>query len=148
VNDFKLQGLVWSQFHSEKEEAGRLFGISLKGFLFEVDLSTSSLSNLHDTYGGAAWSLAASPRSNLLAVGGEDGVIRLFRYTAPHQLEYVKSLPTSGSRVLSLMFHPEKHQLFVGCSDGTVRCLDEDTGRVHFRLTGDVQHGVFTPSIW
>jgi hypothetical protein len=31
--DFKLQALTWSTID---EEAGRLFGISLRGFLFEV----------------------------------------------------------------------------------------------------------------
>jgi hypothetical protein len=31
--DFKLQSLIWS---TQKSEQGRLFGISLRGFIFEV----------------------------------------------------------------------------------------------------------------
>ncbi len=188
VVDFKLQGLVWSQFHTSassiahpvaddsddegenkqpkkqpsqvsqgwregealEEEAGRLFGISLKGFLFEVDLATGNLINVQDTFGGAAWSIASSPRSNLIAVGGEDGSVRLFRYYGGNKLDYVKSLPTSGSRVLSLAFHPNpgRPHLFMGCSDGTIRCIEEESGRVLFRMTGDVHPGVFTPAMW
>jgi U3 small nucleolar RNA-associated protein 4 len=143
--DFKLQSLVWSTHY---EEAGRLFGISLKGFLFEVDLQSGTIINLQDTYSGAAWCLAASPRDNLLAIGGEDGIVRLFRYYSSHRIEYVKSLPTSSSRILSIAYHPAKKELLLGCSDGTIRCLDEETGRVVFRMTGDINVGVFTPCIW
>lgn len=131
-----------------EEEAGRLFGISLKGFLFEVDLSTGTFTNMQDTYSGAAWCMAASPRQNILAIGGEDGIVRLFRYYNQTRVEYVKSLPTSGARVLSIAYHPTKPELFIGCSDGTIRCLDEESGRTNFRMTGDIHPGVFTPYIW
>ena len=145
TQDFKLQALSWSTM---KEEAGRLFGISLKGFLFELDLTTSTFTNMQDTYSGAAWCMAASPRANILAIGGEDGIVRLFRYYNQTRLEYVKSLPTSGARVLSIAYHPVKAEMFIGCADGTIRCLDEETGRTLFRMTGDVHPGVFTPCIW
>lgn len=121
--DFHLQALCWTAFPGE--ELGRLFGVSLKGFVFEVDLAGGSIINIQDTFSGAAWSLASSPRSPLLAIGGEDGSIRLFRYFDHNRVEYAKSLPTSGSRVLSLAYHPSQPHIFLGCSDGTIRCLHE-----------------------
>lgn len=148
--DFKLQALCWSRWHEADESrpgaSQRLFGISLRGFLFEVDLRRLDLSNVCDCYGGAAWSLAASPRAALLAVGGEDGVLRLFSCDQ-EKVAYHKSLPTSGSRVLAVAYHPSQPHLFLGGADGIIRCLEETTGRALFRMTGDV-HGGLAPSIW
>ena len=151
--------------------------------------------NIRDTYGGTAWSLDPSPRSPLLAVGCEDGVVRLFRYDSSGSssgsngvrgsssgygsassdniasylagndsssgsgssnnstnnqlvLEYSKSMPTSGSRVLCLSHHPTERTLFAGCSDGSVRCMEEETGRVLFRMLGDVLRGSVSTLIW
>jgi WD40 repeat protein len=69
--------------------------------------------------------MAASPRQPLLAVGGEDGVIRLFQYDDVNRLFYFKSFPSSGTRVLSLAYHPTEPRLFMGCSDGTIRSFDD-----------------------
>lgn len=135
------------------------------------------INNIRDTYGGTAWSVAACPRSPLLAVGCEDGAVRLFRYesdslkgkqassaefgsymengtTTKKQnnacgvLEYSRSMPTSGSRILCLSYHPTEKMLFAGCSDGSVRCMEEDTGRVVFRMLGDVLRGSVSTLIW
>ena len=123
--------------------------------------------NIRDAYGGASWAMSISPRDQFLAIGCEDGIVRLFHYdtklyktkddyesiqfndfdshsrvnnnsvislTSNKQLEltssvgslsYHASLPTSGSRILSLAFHPVEARIFIGCSDGTVRCMDE-----------------------
>jgi WD40 repeat protein len=151
MKNFKLQALAWST-----TEENRLFGISLRGFLYEVDLGALRIKNKRDSYGGAAWCLATSPRSPVLAVGCEDGAVRLFRYSDHVEsdttsginsndhgssdsissgcrsveplssfLEYSKTLPTSGARVLSIAFHPTEPKLFIGCSDSTIRCLEE-----------------------
>ena len=89
-----------------------------------MDLSSLIIKNIRDSYGGTAWCLASCPRKPLLAVGCEDGAARLFSYEGGG-LEYSRSLPTTGSRILSLAFHPKWSQLFLGCDDGTIRCLDE-----------------------
>lgn len=136
------------------------------------------INNIRDTYGGTAWSVAACPRNPLLAVGCEDGAVRLFRYesdslrgsaassgefgtymengtiaakkqnNACGVLEYSRSMPTSGSRILCLSYHPSKKMLFAGCSDGSVRCMEEDSGRVVFRMLGDVLRGSVSTLIW
>ena len=83
-----------------------------------------TIKNIRDSYGGAAWCLAPCPRSPMLAVGCEDGACRQFRYDG-NVLEYTKTLPTTGSRILCVAFHPILPRLFMGCDDGTIRCVDE-----------------------
>ena len=93
--DFELKVLVWSTIEQEK---GRLFGISQKGFVFEVDLASLSFKNVQETYGGISWSLSACQKSAVLAVGCEDGASRIFSYENGG-LEFVKAHPTTGSRI-------------------------------------------------
>lgn len=120
-DNFGLHGLSWAQIASEK---GRLFGISIRGFIFEVDFIHLNIKNARDTNGGAAWCLAADPLDALLAVGGDDGAVRLFRYSGD-SLEYVRTQPSVGCRVASVAFHPLQSKLFIGCADGTIRCVDK-----------------------
>lgn len=141
--DFQLRHLVFS---SVELEQGRLFGISLRGVLFEVDFVNVSIKNIRDSYGGAAWSLASTGRAPILAVGCEDGAARLFTYEGG-RLEYLRSLSSTGARVLSLSFHPRLSQLYMGCADGTIRCVDDSSGKNLFRLTGDIFRGLST-HIW
>jgi WD40 repeat protein len=74
------------------------------------------------------------------------GAVRIFSYS-DSKLHYLRSLPTSGSRVLSLAYHLTQSRLFVGCTDGTIRCMEEDTGRAVFRMTGDVHTRLHTSHI-
>jgi hypothetical protein len=46
----------------------------------QVDLESLVITNICDSYGGAAWCLASCPRSSILAVGGEDGELSLTDY--------------------------------------------------------------------
>lgn len=105
-------------------EAGRLFGISFRGVIFEVDIAQMCIKNIRDSYGGAAWCMAGHFRSPLLAVGCEDGSARLFSYENG-ALDYCKSFASTGSRILSVAFHPKAPHLFMGCADGTIRCVEE-----------------------
>jgi U3 small nucleolar RNA-associated protein 4 len=107
----------------------------------QVNLSTAVLNSLIDSYGGACWSITSSPRSPSLLVGVEDGA-RLFSYEGRSQLRYVRSLPSTGCRVLSVAFHPTAPRLYLGCADGTIRCLDEASLAALHRFTGDVKRGL------
>ena len=71
------------------------------------------MKNVRDSYGGAAWCMASCRRHSYLAVGCEDGAARLFQYE-DDALEYTRSLPTTGARVLCIAFHPTVPQLFLG----------------------------------
>lgn len=143
---FSLKGLAFSPL---KSDAGRLFGVSLCGFVFEVDFASLTLKNVRDSYGGAVWSLASNPRETTMALGCEDKTIKLFSYSNNESLEYEKSFPSTGSRVLCVAFNPTLPQVLAGCADGTIRCYDEVTGSSVFRLTGDtVKNTKVSTCIW
>lgn len=135
--DFHLQGLVWTRCTDEAAahaaddgQHQRLFGVSLRGFAFEIDLQTGMLAGVTDSY-TQAWCIAACPRSPTLAIGGEDSV-KLFSH-AGDKLTYLRSLP-QGVRVLCNDYHPAQGKLIIGCADSSIRCLDETTGRGLFHL--------------
>jgi len=142
-DDFQLNGLAFS---SSAEESGRLFGVSSHGFLFEVDCGSLALSTIRDSYGGSIWSIAASKRRPILGIGCEDGTAKLFSYENGG-LEYVKSFPATGSRVLCVCFDPTQPRILLGGGDGSIRCYDEDTGINIYRLAGDSMKGD-PSSIW
>ncbi len=132
MKDFSLRCLEWSPLPQEK---GRLFGVSTRGFIFEVDFAALKIKDMRDSYGGAVWCMSMSPRETTIAIGCEDGCLRLFRYDGVG-LEYHKALPMStttslsshaktATRVLSVADHPCEARLFAGCSEGPIRCMDE-----------------------
>jgi len=93
------------------------------------------------------WCIVTCPYDSLLFAACEDGAVRIFRYgDSDDRLVYVKSIIISGNmkakkvRALSLALHPSKthKQLFVGGSDGVIRCFDWSTGYCMFRMTGDI----------
>lgn len=140
-DDFRLQALSWSKFVSENGRS-RLFGISLKGFLFEVNLDEGTVVHVTDCYSSAVWALAACPRSDTLAVGCEDGAVRLFEFGHSRRApDYLKSLTTAGSRVLCLAYHQTLPKLVLGSADGVIRILDETSGRVLQRLSATTPVG-------
>jgi U3 small nucleolar RNA-associated protein 4 len=141
--DFQLQSITWS---TQKEEAGRLFGISLRGFIYELDIASLSIKNIRDSYGGSAWCLASSARDASLAVGCVDSAVRIFSYDGG-ELEFLRGLQPTGARILCVAFHPKEPRLLMGCADGTIRCVDEKTGNSIFRMTGDIYRGM-TTYIW
>ena len=69
-DDFQLQSLKYA---AHAEERHRLFGISLRGFVFELDLASLTMKNIRDSYGGNVWCMAMSPRDAYFSVGCEDG---------------------------------------------------------------------------
>ena len=64
-------------------------------------------------------------------MGCDDGTVRLFDYHDRHsdnsscRVDYMKTIPSVGCRVLSIAFHPSENKLFYGCADGTIRCVDD-----------------------
>lgn len=113
---------------SEEDDGARLFGCGLDGTVFEVDLLRLCYKNVRDAYGGAAWCMRPAASLSLLAVGCEDGSIRLFS-TEGGSLEYKRSFPSTGSRVLCLAWGPANDVIFAGCLDSMIHCLDATTGQ-------------------
>lgn len=104
-----LRCLAWA---SAPGHAEQLFAGGLNGKVVELDPGSLSIKvrrprarapanahhghprraqNVVDSYGGAVWSLATSPAGDHVAVGCEDGIVRLFRTSDTHGLEYERS---------------------------------------------------------
>lgn len=127
-----LRSLVWLKVEDDGEqeetEPPRLFGCGLDGTIFEVDLLKLCYTNVRDVYGGAAWCMRAIHSLSLLAVGCEDGAVRFFS-TEASRLEYKRSLPSTGSRVLSLALGPDDDMLFAGCANSLIHCFKVTSGQ-------------------
>lgn len=123
-----------------EDEGARLFGCGLDGTVFEVDLLKLCYKNVRDAYGGAAWCMRPAASLSLLAVGCEDGSIRLFS-TEEGGVEYKRSFPSTGSRVLCLAWGPANDVIFAGCLDSMIHCLDATTGQTLVSRRSRVSNG-------
>lgn len=119
--DGSVQCLAWASTDKHKYE--RLFAAGLDGKVCEVDFATCGLKNVCDSFGGAVWDIALNSTETLLAVGCEDGGVRLFDVTSG-SIEFVRQLATTESRVLSLCWHPLVPALYSGSASGSIRGWD------------------------
>eukprot|EP01052_Picozoa_sp_SAG31_P030924 SAG31_NODE_3221_length_4526_cov_2.643099_2_plen_176_part_00 len=84
-----------------------------------------------DSYGGAVWAMAFQKQRSLLAIGCEDGCVRLFSYEAaadvqgqfahPGSLTYKFALSRFDGRALCVAWMIDGAAVFAGGSDGTIR---------------------------
>lgn len=156
-----IRALAWSQ--DVQDTRARLFVGTLDTFISEIDVTGMRVKHRRDSYGGAVWCLAVAPAQDLLAVGCEDGSVKLFS-TADDALEFSRALPTVNARVLSLAWQmfpassvpisssasSSRQQLgiFVGAIDGTIRHLDAITGHSAYRMTVEARNSVHPAMIW
>lgn len=96
--------------------------------------------------------MAASSNGCRIAIGCEDGCVRLFKITCLNQagnlmmtagsssaplLEYVKTFDKADARILSICWNSQDTAVIVGTSDGNIRTLDATSGRVIQRISVD-----------
>lgn len=123
----KISAMVWSA-------SQRLFVASLDGTLWELDFQFLCKKNITDSNGGPIWSMAINDEAQTLAVGCEDGRIRLFAF-ADDALYFHKGFVTTGRRVVSLAWHTTSNKMFSGSEDGVIFSWNADTGRNDSRIT-------------
>ena len=156
-----IRALAWSQ--DVQDARARLFVGSLDTFISEIDVTGMRVRHRRDSYGGPIWCLAVAPAQDLLAVGCEDGSVKLFS-TADNALEFSRALPTVNARVLSLAWQvfpvssvpfsssaslsTQQLGIFVGAIDGTIRHLDAATGHSAYRMTVEARNSVHPAMIW
>lgn len=133
---YVLAGSIQSQVSALCWAPGsdRLFVSSLNGTLWELDLQSLRHTNVTDSNGGSIWCMVIDAESQQLAVGCEDGCIRLFSY-AEGQLYFRKGFLTTGNRIVSLAWHSHAHQIFSGSENGVIHCWNAVTGRNESRIT-------------
>ncbi|KAL4093591.1 hypothetical protein PRIC1_011023 [Phytophthora ramorum] len=123
-----VSALCWAS------KSDRLFAASLDGTLWEVDLQRLCKKNVTDSNGGPIWSMVLDPQSQQLAVGCEDGRIRLFSFE-DKQLFFRKAFLTTGGRVVSLAWHAKAQKIFSGSEAGIIHCWSAVSGRNESRIT-------------
>ncbi|KAG2528502.1 hypothetical protein JM18_003047 [Phytophthora kernoviae] len=112
----------------------RLFVSSLDGTLWEVDFELLRKKNVVDSNGGPIWSMVMNADSHELAVGCEDGRIRLFSFE-DGQLFFRKGFLTTGGRIVSLAWHAKAQKIFSGSEAGIIHCWNAVSGRNESRIT-------------
>ncbi|XP_057240193.1 U3 small nucleolar RNA-associated protein 4 homolog [Malurus melanocephalus] len=89
----------------------RLFGAGLGGDITEFDLSRLSAARGTDGGGGPIWSMAANGSGEQLAIGCEDGSVKIFQ-VVPGGIQFERNLDRRKGRVLCLSWHPSDSPRF------------------------------------
>ncbi|KAJ2760376.1 U3 small nucleolar RNA-associated protein [Coemansia sp. BCRC 34490] len=117
-----------------KEKAPRLFSAGLNSVIIEWDLGKLGPKAAIDSYGGAVWCMATNHAQTKLAVGTEDGHIRIFDIM-DNQLAYQHCFDKVSSRILSLAWSHDDKTIVTGSADSCVRIWDANTRRTAARMT-------------
>ncbi|KDQ13643.1 hypothetical protein BOTBODRAFT_33349 [Botryobasidium botryosum FD-172 SS1] len=128
----------------------RLFSTSGGSDLFEWDLERGTILRTVPSQGGSIWSMAVNPTSTLLALGCEDGRVRLLSLADNDVFHHSRFMPAKAkSRVLSIAWGiPSRREgpdgeewsdawLVTGYSDSTVRKWDVRTGQMLDQMSVD-----------
>ncbi|KAJ3795815.1 WD40-repeat-containing domain protein [Lentinula aff. detonsa] len=137
----------------------RLFSSGGGSELLEWDIENSTVRRTINSQGGTIWCVAANPAGTFLALGCEDGTIRLIS-VADDTLTHSKHFDRVKGRILSVAWGPpvpkkapsedEENEdedewfdswLVTGCSDSSLRKWDAATGRMLDRMGTDKIRG-------
>ncbi|CAI9616523.1 unnamed protein product [Staurois parvus] len=104
----------------------RLFSAGLNGDIMEYDLERLCVKYSVNAFGGPLWNIAPSPCGSQLAVGCEDGSVKLFTIT-PENIVFEKSLDRQKERILCLAWHPSGSHIVAG-SINTIKVFSVSSG--------------------
>ncbi|GJJ09488.1 hypothetical protein Clacol_003711 [Clathrus columnatus] len=155
-------------FKSVKLQNYRLFSSGGGTEVLEWDLSNGEILHSVSSQGGSIWSMAVNPASTRLALGCEDGSIRILSLEN-NQLAHWRRLDRVKTRLLSVAWGPpviqqpgkpvengnvseisedegeiqdwEDSFILAGCSDSSIRKFDVPSGRSVERMTVDKIRG-------
>ncbi|XP_037110960.1 U3 small nucleolar RNA-associated protein 4 homolog [Syngnathus acus] len=113
----------------------RLFSAGLRGEITEYDLENLQPMYTVDAYGGPIWAISCNSKGTLLAVGCEDGTVKIFEILEG-KIHFQTNFNRQKSRVISLCWHPSGTQLAAGMMD-MIRIFDVETGQSLHRMLVD-----------
>uniref|UniRef100_A0A4W4G369 Anaphase-promoting complex subunit 4 WD40 domain-containing protein n=1 Tax=Electrophorus electricus TaxID=8005 RepID=A0A4W4G369_ELEEL len=119
----------------------RLFSAGLNGELVEYDMQELREKYRLDASGGPVWTLTCNPQGTRLAVGCEDGTVKLFE-VCDDGIQFERNLAKQKGRILSLSWHPSGSRLVAGMA-GVIWVFDAGTGQSVHRLL--VERGTGAP---
>ncbi|OZJ06653.1 hypothetical protein BZG36_00273 [Bifiguratus adelaidae] len=119
-----------------RSQPPRLFSAGLNANIIEWNLDTLNVLRYADSHGGAIWCMAANHANTVLAIGCDDGCVRLFDI-ADNELTFIKSFDKQNGRILSLSWSHDDKMIVTGASDSSVRRWSVSEGRSLGRMTVD-----------
>lgn len=117
---------------------GRLFSAGLNGEITEYDLENLRPKYTMDAYGGPIWTISSNSQGTHLAVGCEDGTVKIFE-VLEETIQFQRNLDRQKGRIISLSWHPSGTQIAAGMMD-MIRVFDAETGHATHRLL--VERGI------
>ncbi|KAF9931218.1 U3 small nucleolar RNA-associated protein [Mortierella antarctica] len=114
----------------------RLFSAGLNAVVTEWDLTTLKPKRAVDSHGGAVWCMAVNHANTILAVGCEDGCVRLFDI-ADGELAFIRSFDKQKTRILSLAWSQDDLIMITGSANSSIYKWNVELGRVVSRMTVD-----------
>uniref|UniRef100_A0A8C2Q1F0 Uncharacterized protein n=1 Tax=Cyprinus carpio TaxID=7962 RepID=A0A8C2Q1F0_CYPCA len=122
-----IEGLSWV--------GERLFSAGLNGGITEYDLTNQKVKYTIDAYGGPIWTIAGNQQGTHLAVGCEDGTVKLFEVNED-KIQFERNLDRQKSRIISLSWHPSGSKIAAGMMD-MIQIFNVETGHSVHRLLAD-----------
>ncbi|XP_054633681.1 U3 small nucleolar RNA-associated protein 4 homolog isoform X2 [Dunckerocampus dactyliophorus] len=116
----------------------RLFSAGLSGEITEYDLENLQTKYTVDAYGGPIWAISSNSKGTVLAVGCEDGTVKIFEILED-RIQFQRNFDRQKSRIISLSWHPCGTRLAAGMMD-MIRIFDAETGHSAHRML--VERGV------
>ncbi|KAL4372386.1 hypothetical protein S245_021936 [Arachis hypogaea] len=112
---------------------GDVMGNGYASKIQESDEQESSDSDEdNDSPDAGKQSVLESPR---VAIGYDDGSVRIYAVSDEDEFLYVKSLPRVKGRVLSVTWSTDANYIYSGSSDGLIRCWDATSSHEVYRIT-------------
>ncbi|KAG9069719.1 U3 small nucleolar RNA-associated protein [Linnemannia hyalina] len=112
----------------------RLFSAGLNAVVTEWDLTSLKPKRSVDSHGGAVWCMATNNANTVLAVGCEDGCVRLFDI-ADGEFAFIRSFDKQRTRILSLAWSQDDKIMVTGSANSSIYKWDVEQGRVATRMT-------------
>uniref|UniRef100_A0A672R687 U3 small nucleolar RNA-associated protein 4 homolog n=1 Tax=Sinocyclocheilus grahami TaxID=75366 RepID=A0A672R687_SINGR len=122
-----IEGLSWV--------GERLFSAGLNGGITEYDLTNQKAKYTIDAYGGPIWAIAGNQQGTHLAVGCEDGTVKLFEVNED-SIQFERNLDRQKSRIVSLSWHPSGSKIAAGMMD-MIQVFNIETGHSLHRMLAD-----------
>ncbi|XP_068595542.1 U3 small nucleolar RNA-associated protein 4 homolog [Brachionichthys hirsutus] len=110
----------------------RLFSAGLSGEITEYDLDRLRPKYSVEAYGGPVWAVASNGQGTLLAVGCEDGTVKMFEILE-ERIQFKRSLDRQKGRIVCLSWHSSGTLIAAGMLD-MIRMFDAETGHSTHRL--------------
>uniref|UniRef100_A0A671MKR7 Uncharacterized protein n=1 Tax=Sinocyclocheilus anshuiensis TaxID=1608454 RepID=A0A671MKR7_9TELE len=114
-----IEGLSWV--------GDRLFSAGLNGGITEYDLTNQKVKYTIDAYGGPIWTITGNQQGTHLAVGCEDGTVKLFEVNED-KIQFERNLDRQKSRIVSLSWHPSGSKIAAGMMD-MIQIFNVETGK-------------------